>query len=136
MFLKVPFFTSFYRISTFVAKKLNCAHVDTSKLKIEAMSKVLIDSQIATLMPFFNPIIDAIAEKVTKRIKDIQVERIPKYYTRQETANILHVTLPTLHNMVKRGDIIAKRVNGRVLFDAAEIDSAVKDCRIYKYKRK
>ncbi|MBD9167104.1 helix-turn-helix domain-containing protein [uncultured Parabacteroides sp.] len=100
------------------------------------MDKVLIDSQIATLMPFFNPIIDAIAEKVTKRIKDIQVERIPKYYTRQETANILHVTLPTLHNMVKRGDIIAKRVNGRVLFDAAEIDSAVKDCRIYKYKRK
>lgn len=100
------------------------------------MDKILIDSQIATLMPFLNSIIDAIAEKVTKRIKDIQVERIPKYYTRQETANILHVTLPTLNNMVKRGDIIAKRVNGRVLFDAAEIDSAVKDCRIYKYKRK
>ena len=95
----------------------------------------LIQAQRNLIMNLFSPVIDVIVDRVSERFS-VAVNKVPRYNTRQETANILHVTLPTLHNMVKRGDITAKRVNGRVLFDAAEIDSAVKDCRIYKYKRK
>lgn len=95
----------------------------------------LTQAQRNLIMNLFSPVIDVIVDRVSERFS-VAVNKVPRYYTRQETANILHVTLPTLHNMVKRGDITAKRVNGRVLFDAAKIDSAVKDCRIYKYKRK
>ena len=71
-----------------------------------------------------------------------QTEPLLKYYTEKGILGVLgasgcgkSMTLKCIAGIETpdEGKII---LNGRVLFDAAEIDSAVKDCRIYKYKRK
>jgi excisionase family DNA binding protein len=47
---------------------------------------------------------------------------------------MLHVTLPTLDNMVRRGDIQAIHVGRRVLFDADAVDEAIDKGRVRRYK--
>jgi hypothetical protein len=38
--------------------------------------------------------------------------------------------------MVKRGEIREKKIGGRILYDATEIDEAVKENKIFRYKRR
>jgi excisionase family DNA binding protein len=48
-----------------------------------------------------------------------------KYYSRKETAELLQVTLPTLHKYVRDGIIMCHRIGNRVLFKAEDIDQAI-----------
>ncbi len=73
---------------------------------------------------------DAIAEKVATKIKAEDSNK-PKYYTRKDLCEILHMTNPTVIEMVKRGEIREKKIRGRILYDAAEIDEAVKEKTIF-----
>lgn len=88
----------------------------------------------------FAPMVEAIVEMVTERMKEEIASSIkakePRYYSRREAAEILRVTLPTLHSMTKQGMITAKKVGRRILYDADAFDEAVKEDRVYKYKRR
>jgi excisionase family DNA binding protein len=57
-----------------------------------------------------------------------------KYLTRQETAKILQVTLPTLSDWVKRGKIRAYKINTRIRFKKSDIENALNE--VVKYKRR
>lgn len=57
-----------------------------------------------------------------------------KYLTRQETAQILQVTLPTLSDWVNRGKIRAYRINTRIRFKKSDIENALQE--VVKYKRR
>ena len=63
--------------------------------------------------------------KVVPRIKEEKSKK-PKYYTRKELYEILHMTNPTVIEMVKRGEIYEKKIGGRILYNAPEIDEVVK----------
>ena len=52
---------------------------------------------------------DTIADKVIAKIKAEESNK-PKYYTRKELCEILHVTNPTVIEMVKRGEIREKKM--------------------------
>ena len=91
--------------------------------------------QMAVLMPILNPFIDVIVERVSEKILSATTKKEPRYYTRSETAQLLHVTLPTLARLTKDGLITAKKVGSRILYDAEAIDEAVRENRIFKYKR-
>lgn len=95
----------------------------------------LTQMQMAVLMPILNPFIDIIAERVSERVLSATVKKEPKFYSRKETAQLLHVTLPTLARLTKDGLITAKKVGSRILYDAEAIDEAVRENRIFKYKR-
>lgn len=100
------------------------------------MNKELSQTQMAIIMSIFSPFIDAIATKVADRIiATTPARQEPKFYSRKETAQLLHVTLPTLARLTKDGLITAKRVGSRILYDAEAIDAAVKENRMFKYKR-
>ena len=86
-------------------------------------------------MPLLNPVIDVIVERVTDKLMEAMKPREPKFYSRKETAQLLHVTLPTLARLTKEGMITAKRAGGRVLYEAEAIDAAVRENRVFKYKR-
>ena len=83
----------------------------------------------------FAPLIDSFVERVAQRVKQLEEEKEPKYYTRQQVCELLGITLPTLYNYVKRGDLHPFKLNGRTLFDAHTIDDAVKGGRQFKYKK-
>lgn len=99
------------------------------------MNKGLNTTQMAVLMPLLNPVIDVIVERVTDKLMEAMKPREPKFYSRKETAQLLHVTLPTLARLTKEGMITAKRAGGRVLYEAEAIDAAVRENRVFKYKR-
>ena len=92
--------------------------------------------QMSALMPWLDQIIDEIAVRVADRLAEVMKPKEPRYYSRAETAQLLHVTLPTLARLTKEGMITAKRAGGRVLYEAEAIDAAVKENRVFKYKHK
>ena len=99
------------------------------------MDTSLTQMQMAVLMPILNPLINIIVERVSERVLSDTKQKEPRYYTRSETAQLLRVTLPTLARFTKDGLITAKKVGNRILYDAEAIDAAVKENRIFKYKR-
>lgn len=100
------------------------------------MNTGLNQPQMAVLMPWLNPIIDEIAVRVADRLAEAMKPKEPKFYTRKETAQLLHVTLPTLARLTKEGMITAKKAGGRVLYEAEAIDAAVRENRTFRYKHK
>ena len=87
------------------------------------------------VMGFISPIIDEIVDRVSERILSVTAKKEPKFYTRKEAAEILHVTLPTLARITKDGLLISKRVGSRILYEADAIDEAVKKQVVFKYRR-
>ena len=68
-----------------------------------------------------------------------KVKNTPKrMYSRQEVCDIMHITLGTLDNMVKRGGAMAQAVRHigerRVLFDAEIVDEAIASGMVRKGK--
>lgn len=86
------------------------------------------------VMGFISPIIDEIVDRVSERVLAAS-KKEPKFYTRKEAAEILHVTLPTLARITKDGLLISKRVGSRILYEADAIDEAVKKQVVFKYRR-
>lgn len=99
------------------------------------MNKSLEQTQIAALMPILTPFIDIIVDEVSERLLSVMMPKEPKYYSRKETAQLLHVTLPTLARLTKDGLITAKKVGSRILYEADAIEAAVAENRVFKYKR-
>lgn len=90
------------------------------------------DAQMGSLLGLFSPLIDTFVERVAQRVKQLEEEKEPRYYSRKEVAELLHVTLPTLHAMVNAGALHPKKVGGRVLFDAKVVDEAIRCGKLTK----
>lgn len=90
---------------------------------------------ITTAMtPLITGIVDVVVEQVMARINSDNREK--RYYTASQVAGLLHVSMPTVRRMSKRGDIIPLHLpNVRGLrYDAETIDSLLSERKIYKYK--
>lgn len=97
-----------------------------------------IDLGLEVLQPIINPLIDTIADRLAQKVVDVlatSAKKEPKFYSRKETAQLLHITLPTLARLTKDGLITAKKVGNRILYEAEAIDGAVKERKTFKYKR-
>ena len=64
--------------------------------------KELNSTQQAVIISFFAPFIDVIVDRVTESVLIATAKKEPKFYTRKETADLLHVTLPTLASLPRR----------------------------------
>ena len=87
------------------------------------------------IISLFSPFIDVIVDKVSERVLSVTSKKESKFDTRKETAELLHITLPTLARITKDKLIISKRVGNRILYEAEAIDEAVKKQVIFKYRR-
>lgn len=59
-----------------------------------------------------------------------------KYYTRTEVADLLRVSLPTIHRLMNDGMLQGCKVGGRTLFDAESVDGAVREKKIFRYQHR
>jgi len=81
-----------------------------------------------------------IFEERLKRIEnlllEIRGEKKPvaqdSYITREEAANILRITLPTLHSYTMKGKIKGYRIGRRILYKKNEIEQSVASISIKK----
>ncbi len=71
-------------------------------------------------------VIDGVSERLEARISTKKEPREPKYYSRDEVCRLLHITPPTLLKYTKNHWLTAHKIDRRVLYDAIEIDNAVK----------
>ena len=92
-------------------------------------------TQQSVIINLFAPFIDVIVDRVSEKVLSATAKKEPKFYTRKETADLLHVTLPTLSRLTKDGLIVSKHVGSRILYEADAIDEAVKKQIIFKYRR-
>ena len=72
---------------------------------------------------------NAVSELSTKR----EIE--PELITRKETAEILGVSLPTLHEWTKKGVLPAKRIGSRIRYERTAVYDALKSVEPLKYRR-
>lgn len=71
---------------------------------------------------------NTVRDEMERTLADDHKRQIPtKQYSRKETAKILGVSLMTLWNMQKRGEIKPTRIGRRVLFDESEIKRILDD---------
>lgn len=114
----------------------NPPRAEAKKMRTTQFS--LTDGQMASLLDLFSPLIDAFVEKVAQRARQLAEEEKPRYYTRQEVADLLHVSLPTVHSMMNEGVLKPEKVGRRVLFAAQAVDDGLRDGSLRKstWKRK
>ena len=73
---------------------------------------------------------------VREEISAIQTkESTPRFLSRQEVANLLKISLPTLNEYTRTGIIKGSRIGSRILYDEISIKEAVKDIPALKYRR-
>lgn len=84
---------------------------------IEALFSKVIDDKIKSIAP------------TTTRVTD-------KLLTRQETARLLKISLPTLDDWTKTGVIKAKRIGTRIRYAHCDVEAAIKDMPNLKYSRR
>jgi hypothetical protein len=83
---------------------------------------------------------DCIKSWVKSAIHEAQMEEPaepgkPKFYTRAEVKEIFNISLPTLDKYAELGLIRKKRIGNRILFAEDEIQRALKDVPLQRYKR-
>lgn len=67
---------------------------------------------------------DDLRQIVADEVRKAMAEKpAPRQYTREQVADMCHVTLATLHNWVRQGRLHPVKVNGRVLFAEDEINN-------------
>lgn len=78
------------------------------------------------LVKILNYVVDAVSERLEHKLSGNTTQTTPKYYSRQDVCKLLHITPPTLLKYSNQGRLKAHKIDRRVLYDATEIDNAVK----------
>lgn len=82
---------------------------------------------------------DAFRSMIREEVSMAIAASMPKekrYYSRNEVAAMLQVSLPTIHRLVNDGLLKASKVGGRTLFEAQSVDDAILEKKVFKYKHR
>ena len=75
-------------------------------------------------------------EKRTAISETMPKDTTPEYLSRKETAEMLGVSLPTLHSYVNKGYLTAQRVGEKTIrFRKEDVENALKAVEPIKYRR-
>lgn len=75
---------------------------------------------------------EVVAEKLAALVPSQSSER---YLTRKETAAKLHISLPTLNEITKKGIVTGYRIGGRVLYRESEVNTSLQRIATSKVRR-
>ncbi len=79
---------------------------------------------------------DEIKNALTAISETMQKDTTPEYLTRKETAEMLGVSLPTLHSYVNKGYLTAHRVGEKTIrFRREDVENALNAVQPMKYRR-
>ncbi len=83
----------------------------------------------------FKAIVRKEVQQILIELPPTTTESSPEFITRKETAKILGVSLPTLHEWTKNGTIPAQRIGSRVRYKRSDVYASLKSIDTIKYKR-
>lgn len=82
-----------------------------------------------TLDHLNSTLLDGMEERIKELVERPEKKEI-KYLTRKEVAELLSISLPTLHDWCKRKILNPYRVGNRVYFKINEIDESLKQINV------
>lgn len=102
------------------------------------MAVTLIPSKMTNPFETIERKLDTLHELILtlKGGEDIPQPTQPRYLTRLQAAELLHLTLPTLHVYTQAGIIRGHKVGRRVLYSEEDIKAAVQAIPTLKYGRR
>ena len=79
----------------------------------------------------------SIAQRVKVNLKVEHSQKLvrSKFLTRKEVASLLKISLPTLNELSKSGQLKSYRIGSKVLYKLNEVEDAVKERNFTKSKR-
>lgn len=78
---------------------------------------------------------DELANMISEAVeKGLSKKEPKKYLSRQEVSLMLGVSLPTIHNWINDGLLMAEKIGGRTLFDSEMVQAAVKEKSVFRYR--
>jgi excisionase family DNA binding protein len=101
----------------------------TNEILLNGISLEQLESSIKTIV--FNEIHNAVLSLTTT----LQTDTTPELLTRKATAELLGVSLPTLHAWTRKGVLPAQTIGTRVRYRKTDILNALKDVKPLKYRR-
>ena len=97
-------------------------------------TKALLIHQLS-LEEFESLLSGIIEEKIGSLYESSKTEENPGYWTRDETARYLNISLPTLSAYTKKGIIKGYRIEGLIRYRRSEIDASLEEITTTKNKR-
>lgn len=85
-----------------------------------------------------NQLLEKIGQLIESKLKSIAPQSTTiqsKFITRQDVANLLRITLPTLNEWTKLGWLQAYKIGSRVLYKEPEVIACIDKLATYKFKR-
>ncbi|MEQ8553414.1 MAG: helix-turn-helix domain-containing protein [Cyclobacteriaceae bacterium] len=82
-----------------------------------------------TLDHLNSTLLDGMEERIKELVERPEKKEV-KYLTRKEVAELLSISLPTLHDWCKRKILNPYRVGNRVYFKIDEIDQSLKQINV------
>lgn len=82
-------------------------------------------------------LLEKIEQIIDRRLEMLKPQKAgtTEYITRKEVAEILKVTLPTLHDWTKLGWLKSYKIGTRVLYKRSEVDEAIEGILNQKHKK-
>lgn len=96
-------------------------------------SIILQNVSLADIETMFSNLIDTKLQSIKQPASEYSPDKL---LTRQETAKLLKISLPTLNDWTKLGIIKAKKIGTRVRYLHSDVEAAIKDIPNIKYARK
>lgn len=74
-------------------------------------------------------------EVVREELSQLGQQNQKRYLSRKEVKELLKISYPTLNLYTKKGILQGLRIEGRVLYDAEQVENSLKKIDSIKYKR-
>ena len=93
--------------------------------------------QILVVGTHINDLLERIEQIIDKRLSSLspQKEKQSEYISRKEVAQLLKVTLPTLHEYTKLGWLQSYKIGNRVLYKREEVELSLNQVLFQKHKK-
>lgn len=79
---------------------------------------------------------EAIQSELTQLYQHSEKGESERLYTRKEVADLLGISLPTLHTYTQEGIITAYRIGTQIRYKHEDIDKALKEINVIKYSQR
>lgn len=100
------------------------------------MNEILLNGiSFDQLQESIKTIVSAEIKNAVNELTVSQKDTATELITRRETAAILGVSLPTLHEWTKKGILPAKRIGSRIRYERSAVYQALKSVEPLKYRR-
>ena len=76
-----------------------------------------------------------IKELITVKVDNEQLFPKEDFLSREETAKLVKISLPTLNQWTKEGILLSYRIGKRILYRKSEVEEAVQLVSYHKYKK-